>query len=180
MDRFYAGGVDGRLHAWSCDDTTGNDPLYSIAAHSGRVNVMGCSRMTSLLFSTGHDGVVQCRRVLAGNPLREIPDAQFQVLDKNGVPARVTALALLQESYENVYFVIGTADGVIICFEAFVKEGTVILKEVMDERFHFLGEPMINAICSLEPRMTSTSSASWTLAIGHSLGLSMMTVERRP
>ena len=148
-DCFFAGGVDGRIHAWSCD-TGVKDPLDSIRMHDGRINVMAFSRTARLFFSSGHDGTVQCRRDFQGSPLRTVADAQINIFDVNGKPARVTALALLEESCDYVQFMIGTANGELACFEAAVKKDTVVLTETTSQRFHLLDEPLINAICLLK------------------------------
>lgn len=176
VNRFYSGGVDGRIHAWSCDVAV-KDPLYSIGTHSGRINAMVYSHVASLLFSSGHDGTIQCRRVKAGRPLNTIPDAQIDLLEANVNPARVTALAILQESSDHVKFVAGTATGELTCFEAVVKVDSVVtINNYANARYRIAEEAVINALCVLAP--LEVSSSFWPLVIGHSLGLSLMTIER--
>ena len=84
----FAGGVDGRLHAWSiknkCDknkskigkSTTSLEVMTmgNIRAHDGRVNrLLVCDKM-KLLVSIGNDGVIQCHDIsdldslLGGDP----------------------------------------------------------------------------------------------------------------
>jgi WD40 repeat protein len=175
MHRFFAGGVDGRIHAWSLDPLL-PDPLYSIGAHKGRINFLAFAPTAKLLFSSGHDGVVQCRCISEGNTLNKIPDAHIEIMDANGNPARVTAFGLWHESDDLVHFVLGTANGELACFQASIEHDTVALKETADSRFLFPDEPMITAICSLKCQTLSNSLA--TLAVGHSLGLSLITIKR--
>lgn len=171
---FFAGGVDGRIHAWSCD-TAMKDPLYSIGAHNGRVNVMSFAGNASLLFSTGHDGTIQCRRVVVGSELSKMPEAQINVLDAVGDPARITALTIVEERRDNVQLVAGTANGELACIQAALENDSAwVLTECPDERYHFADKPMINAFCSLTPPQAFDSPR--TLAVGHSLGLSLITV----
>ena len=175
MDRFYAGGVDGRIHAWPCDLSLPN-PFYSIGAHKGRISFLAYAPMAKLLFSSGHDGDVQCRRVLEGNTLKKIPDVHIEVVDADGNPARVTAFGLLQECDYFAYFVLGTANGELACFRAFVEDDTVVLTEAATSRYCFADKPMITAICAL--KCPTSSDSLGTLAVGHSCGLSLIQVER--
>jgi WD40 repeat protein len=173
IDRFYSGGVDGRIHAWSCNVNV-KKPLYSIGAHKGRVNVMIYSYATSLLFSAGHDGTIQCRGVPTRKTLNKIPDAQFTLFDADGNAMRVTALAILQDSSNHAHLVAGTATGELAFFETGVKDDTAAIIP-LDVRYRFPEEPVINAICVLKP--TEKPGSTLSLTVGHSLGLTLMTIE---
>lgn len=175
MDRFYAGGVDGRIHAWSCDPSLPK-PLYSIGAHKGRINFLAYASTAKLLFSSGHDGDVQCRRVSDGNVLKKTPDVHIEIVDEDGNPARVTAFGLLQDRDHLAHFVLGTANGELACFQASIEDDTMVLTESADSRYCFADKPIITAICALKCRTLSDSLG--TLAVGHSCGLSLIQVER--
>mmetsp|Transcript_13640 Transcript_13640/g.24704 ORF Transcript_13640/g.24704 Transcript_13640/m.24704 type:complete len:388 (+) Transcript_13640:309-1472(+) len=176
VDSFYSGGVDGRIHAWS-HDLTVKDPLYSIGAHNGRINAMKYSYATCLLISAGNDGTIQCRGVSNGQKLQIIPDAHTTLFDANGMTKRVTALVLLQDSSTHIYFAAGTVNGELAFFEVVVNDDTVAIIERSDARFCVSENPVINDLCSLKP--SKESDSTWSLVVGHSLGLTLVTAAFR-
>lgn len=177
IDCFFAGGVDGRIHAWSFDATV-KDPLYSIRAHDGRINTMVYSSCAELFFSSGHDGSIQCRRAYDGNRLVRTPDAQITIKNADGEPARATALCIVSEKDDHVQLVAGTANGELAYVEATVTNDRVLLSEMSAGELyhHFPDRPMINAICLL--KSSKAIGDTWSLAVGHSLGLNLISIER--
>ena len=158
-DFFYAGGVDGRIHVWSTDIII-DQPLLSVGAHTGRLNCLMYDCDSDLLFSAGHDGMLQCRR--AGLQLDE-PIATFEL----GEDARVTAGALIKSSDSSLELILGCSNGVLALLRvAFDKDGVSI-----SERHRM----SLSDDCSVRSLlMIPTEIGPPAVLVGHSKGLDLV------
>jgi len=162
----YSGGVDGRIHVWSSQGSSAS-PLQSVHAHSGRVNCIITSLKLRIMFSSGHDGVVQCRR------LSELDDSSqiLPLISEIDVGDRVLAMALVKDNTkENAEFVLGTASGKVIIIEAqILNEKSVQLKIKKD---WIIEQSVIHDIDVYCPGPDHHKNY---IAVGHSDGLTVFT-----
>ena len=132
-DWLLSGGVDGRLHIWTSDPEESAKPLFSMAAHDGRVSALGVLGPVSsnnqqgfLLFSIGHDGQLQCRKFVEDSsvesklqdPLSEDRDnllGCYAIVDGHeNNPMRLTALSCdFVKDNSAVQLLIGSASGTL-------------------------------------------------------------------
>lgn len=127
QDLLCSGGVDGRVHIWPSDPGDSLQPLRSIAAHDGRVNTLVTVPLdgnpdSCLLFSAGHDGVLQCRKLersedgphnimVSGQPI-----GSLQILDESDEAVRIAAMtchSLPGNNNKSVCALVGTTSGVL-------------------------------------------------------------------
>lgn len=148
-DSLYAGGVDGRIHTWSLDVSIQN-PLQTIGAHTGRVNLLMLAPKARMLFSAGHDGTLQCRLVHRGNFLTEKPAATVDIMDDSGKKSRImSAVCVRDVDGVSVEVVLGTANGVLRRVSAKNVDETNVSMTISDSQVLLDGEPMIHAISTL-------------------------------
>jgi WD40 repeat protein len=158
-DFFYAGGVDGRIHVWSTD-TNVPEPISSVGAHTGRVNVLLLEDESNLLFSAGYDGVVQCRR--GGLQLLEDPVTTFPV----GEGIRVTAAAVTKLSDSLLQLIIGCNTGLLLELRVAIRvDGMITISEL--SRVTSVDECSIHSLLILPTKTTGPGA----ILVGHSRGL---------
>ena len=175
QDCFFAGGVDGRIHAWSI--MLRWKILSTQLAHTMDESMSWRTlQLPSFSFrpvTMAPSNVAAFCHMMVANKVARRKDAT--ILDANGNPLRVTAFCILQENEEAIRFVLGTASGELICFHtATIKDSMVLGKDPASSRFGLPDDPMINAICVLEPPF---DESNWSLAVGHSLGLSLIAIK---
>lgn len=166
---FYAGGVDGRIHAWSSDPLT-QQPIMSVGAHNGRVNVLILSSKSRLLFSSGHGGSVQCRKLSSKGLLSNEACASLQLGSRMATQdeeVRVTSATLVSEGETSVKLILGTSAGMMYQITAQLEDGIVtLLDEQYIEFTSKIGVNLqINAIVHIE------DSAKWILVAAHANGM---------
>lgn len=189
-DLLCSGGVDGRIHVWSSDPINSLQPKRSIAAHDGRVNTLvtvplatndGNNPNACLLFSSGHDGILQCRKLE-----RDVKDnvmltkhaiGSLQILDECGGAVRVAAMTchpLVENDNQTVRVRLGTTVGVL--FEVLVTSSddgawtSCAMKQISIVNLGM--ETSIHAMLTTS-RELEESSCSCTI-VGHAKGLSTL------
>ena len=168
-DCIYAGGVDGRIHVWSSDPSI-QHPIVSVGAHGGRVNVLILSSKSRLLFSSGHGGSVQCRKVGSKGLFSDEACASLQLGSRTATQneeVRVTSATLVSEAETSVSLIVGTSAGVMYLIMAELEDDIVTL---LDKQFIPFSSEIgvnlqINAIVPIE------DSANCSLVVGHSNGM---------
>lgn len=158
-DFFYAGGVDGRIHVWSTDLHL-QEPITSVGAHSGRVNVLLVEDESNLLFSAGNDGVVQCRQ--GGLQVLEDPVATFHV----GADTRVTAATSKKLSDSLLQLIVGCSTGLLLELRVAIGvDGMISISEF--SRVTLVDAYSIHSLLLVSERTTGPRA----VLIGHSRGL---------
>jgi WD40 repeat protein len=158
-DFFYAGGVDGRIHVWSTDLNL-LEPIISVGAHSGRVNVLMVEDESNLLFSAGNDGIVQCRH--GGLQLLDDPVTTFHV----GEGTRITAGTLTKLSDSLLQLIVGCSTGLLLDLRVEIRvDGMISISEF--NRVTLVDECSIHSLLIISEKTTEPGA----LLIGHSRGL---------
>jgi WD40 repeat protein len=179
-----SGGVDGRIHVWSSDPKkVALQPLLSIAAHQGRVNgmvtlpLLGVGDGSCIVLTCGHDGELQCRRLNEDKErlpvLLEQPIARLRVLDEQGNPMRLSALACALKDDSTARVLLGTTTGVLVAVVLSVDNALSECRVMEEGRTQILDKNdavSINAI--VIPRVSQTEGCA--TIIGHSKGLSVV------
>jgi WD40 repeat protein len=178
-----SGGVDGRIHVWSSDPKLAAQPLLSIAAHQGRVNAMaaipllGNSDGSCMLLTCGHDGELQCRLLNEDKErlpvLMELPNACIRVLDEQGNPMRVSAVACALKDDTTARVFLGTTTGVLVAAVLSADNGWSRCRLIEGSKVQILdidGPVSINAI--VIPQLSQMDGRA--AIIGHSKGLSVV------
>lgn len=171
-DCLYAGGVDGRLHVWSTDMSILR-PICSVAAHSGRINALVLAEKSGFLFSTGHDGTVQCRDVSSKRTfeIAHVEVAEIKTVDTFGSVDRILAMVCTRDDGDSADVIVGTACGTVKKVRALRRSQDVVELIADDENFvHLEGDPTIHAMCT---NVGKKKSKNW-LAVGHANGLTLL------
>lgn len=174
-DYFFAGGVDGRIHLWS-SNVKQADPFLSIGAHKGRINVLLYMPTSQLLLSAGHDGAVQCRTLADDAPTLTDPDAIF-CLPFQDADLRWTAAACVKDTKDEAIVVLGSASGLLvgICASTRRKPGRAFHMEQWSNIVTLPDDATVHAISALHvPQTESNDNDCFIVAVGHSLGLSVV------
>ena len=189
-----SGGVDGRLHIWSSDPDKPAKPLYSMAAHDGRVSALGVvgpvtasSQEGFLLFSIGHDGQLQCRKCIEDStsgelklqdPLSGDRDTLllgcFKIVDGHENPMRLTALSCdFMKDSTAVQLLLGSASGTLhrICVSTNNDWETCFMQET-GPKIVIGAEAIVYSISNYGDLSDNESPHYTQAVVGHSKGLS--------
>ena len=175
-----SGGVDGRLHIWSSNPyaaASSDKPLQSMAAHQGRVSALGVAPIlwnnnqeACLVFSIGHDGVLQCRK------FSQTAAAETNLLlgsiaigDEDGTPARLTAMTCRWKDKNTAQILLGSATGSL--HQIFVSSTTGWETCSLQEKGTNIALGADSTVYAIS--IASKEDFHYTLAVvGHSKGLS--------
>jgi hypothetical protein len=153
-------------------------PHQSIGAHQGRVNVLSVIPLddtSCVLFSIGHDGSIQGRRMSSATkgdktsanftPMLEVePYISTSISDDKGNVLRLSAMECAKHQ-DHIKITIGTSNGL---FVGLILMNNNEFQELW--RIQLEKESSINAIATV----TTTDGTKTYVLVGHSGGLSLL------
>jgi hypothetical protein len=174
-----AGGVDGRLHRWKLKLPKTINDLGKISqiknagvvgAHSGRLNkILVCNNFGAII-SVGADGVVACRMITNFKPLDDWETSKINLNDK------LTSSCIVDEDTSRAIIAVGTSSGKLALIQ--IKRTESNAKLALIDSLSVLEDEnessTIHAMCSFDCNHQEMSS--FMIAIGHSRGLALCTV----
>jgi hypothetical protein len=179
-----AGGVDGRLHRLKLELPNSIDNMRKVSrfinagvvgAHNGRLNkILVCNNFGALV-SVGADGVVACRMITNYKPLDGWETSKIEVSIKSD--DKLTSSCVVDDGLSRAIIAVGTSSGKLVLVQIVRTESNA--KLTLLESLHVTKDEnnpsTIHAMCSFKYNQFQETS-SYLIAIGHSHGLSICTL----